>query len=257
MTDSLFACLITAAGALLAAGWITPRKHLGYGDSWISFAIGALAGTALLDALPHAWEDFGTAHGALSLLLLGAVCCLALDRLFHCRPTAHAHGEHCYLASGNGTPASRRPERILLAGDFLHSVVDGSLIAAAFSTSFTLGVIAAGAILIHEIPRKCATVLMLRHSGRSARGALALGALASLGVVAGAVIARLSLGAISEASSLLLVCAASMMLYVAIVELLPILRSGGRTRITLSQAMFMLAGAISVSGTHWVVEAAA
>ncbi len=256
MTASILACFATSVGGVVAAGCLTPRGHLGYKDSWISFAIGALAGTALLEALPYAWEDLGSAHGALSLLLVGAVCCLALDRLFRCPATSRVHGAHCYAAHAHGGTPSTTPARMLLAGDFLHSIVDGSLIAAAFGTSPAIGLVATTAILLHEVPRKCATVLVLVHAGRSLRSALLLAALSGLGVIGGGMVASYSLATISHASPLLLAFAASMMLYVALAELLPTLRSADRAWITLRQAAFMVAGAMSVGGTHWVVGAA-
>jgi zinc transporter ZupT len=44
--------------------------------------------------------------------------------------------------------------------------------------------------------------------------------------------------------------AAAMITYVVIVELMPVVRSGGRALLTYTQAGFMLLGLIGVSGTH-------
>ncbi len=82
MSASFVAGLFTAVAGVLAAACFTPKRHTGRGDRWISFAIGALAGTALLEILPRAWRDLGSAQSALSLTLLGAVCCFAADRAF-------------------------------------------------------------------------------------------------------------------------------------------------------------------------------
>jgi zinc transporter ZupT len=259
MTASFVASLLTAFAGLLAAACFTPRRHLGRGDSWISFAIGALAGTALVELLPRAWQDLGSAPSALSLTLLGAACCFALDRIFHCRPTAHehgeGHGEHCYLTEAGAKASSgNAPGRILLLGDFFHSVVDGSLIAGAFMTGLPLGVLVVGAIVVHEIPRKCATIFMLIHAGRTRGQALLLGAVSSLGVLGGAVAAWVSLSLMSSANPLLLVGGATLMLYVAVVELMPILRTDGRAFMTFKHACFMLLGLVCVGGTHLLLE---
>lgn len=250
---TVVACFSTALVGVAASVSLTPRSHLGLKDSWISFAIGALAGTALLEALPHAWEGLDGAHGALSLLLVGAVCCLALDRVFHCNSGQSSHGGHCYLPDAHAGRSSSAPVRAILAGDFLHSIVDGSLIAAAFGTGPVIGFMATLAILVHEVPRKCATMLVLRRAGRSARRAMMLGALSSLGVVGGGIVASLSLATVREFGPLLLVVAASMMLYVALLQLREVLQSAARARVTARQAVFMFAGAMSVSATHWVV----
>lgn len=255
MAASVVASLITALAGVLAAACLTPKRHLGHGDSWISFAIGALAGTALLEILPRAWQDLGSAQSALSLTLLGAVCCFAADRIFRCRRTKHAHGEHCYLTEVQGKTSSRSaPGKILLLGDFFHSVVDGSLIAGAFMMGPPLGILVTGAIVVHEVPRKCATIFMLVHAGRTRRRALLLGALSSLGVLVGAVAAWVSLNSISSVSPLLLFGAATLMLYVAVVELMPILRNGDRAFMTFKRARFMLFGLICVGGTHFLLE---
>ena len=99
MTASFVASVLAALAGLLAAAYVTPKRHLGRGDSWISFAIGALAGVALLEILTPAWQDFGSTQSVLALTLLGAASCFALDRVFRCRRTAHAHGESCYLTA--------------------------------------------------------------------------------------------------------------------------------------------------------------
>jgi zinc and cadmium transporter len=254
MTSGIVACLVTGTAGLLAAGCLTPRRHLGHGDSWISFAIGALAGTALLDTLPCALGHLGTAHGTLALLLLGAACCFTVDRLFHCRSKGRPHGPHCYADDAHGTVSGRHAGRILLAGDFIHSVVDGSLIVAAFGTDPTLGLLASVAILSHEVPRKYAVILVLVHSGWSRSAALALGALSSLGMVVGGIVAWRALELVNEASPVLLLFAATMMLYVAFVKLLPGIRLGDRAPVTFRQAAFMLSGFVCMSAAHWVAE---
>jgi zinc and cadmium transporter len=174
---------------MLAAAFVTPRRHLGHGDSWISFAIGALAGTALLELVPDAWEAFGAAQGALLLLVLASACCFTLDRLFHCRQAVHPHTASCFLIAGGHEPPQGKRAWILLVGDFFHSLVDGLLIAAAFSTGVMFGVLMTGAIILHEIPRKCATTLMFVRFGRSRGRALLLATGSSLGILGGGAVA--------------------------------------------------------------------
>ena len=255
MTASFVASIVAALAGLLAAARVTPKRHIGRGDSWIGFAVGALAGTALLEILPRAWQDLGSAQSALSLTLLGAACCFAVDRIFRCRRSTHAHGEQCYRTDVGAKVSSRCASgQILLLGDFLHSVVDGSLIAGAFMMSLPLGVLVTGAIVVHEIPRKCATIFMLVHAGHTRGRALLLGAVSSLGVVGGAVVAWVSLSSISSVSPVLLFGAATIMLYVAVVELLPILGNGDRAFMTLKHARFILLGLICVGGAHFLIE---
>lgn len=255
MTISFVASLITALAGLLAMACLTPKRHLGRGDSWISFAAGALAGMALLEVLPRAWQVIDSAQGVLSLTLLGAACCFSLDRHFRCRRATHAHGENCYLTKVDPKgPSRRRPGQILLVGDLFHSVVDGSLIAGAFMMSLPFGVLVTAAIVVHEIPRKCATMLILVHAGCSRARALLLGSVSSLGVLVGAVMTWESLSSVNSASPVLLLGAAAIMLYVAIVEVMPFLRSRDHEFMSFKHAGFMLLGLICVGGTHFLLE---
>jgi len=255
MAASLLASLITLSAGILAAACLIPKRHVGSGDSWISFAIGALAGPALLEILPRVWQDVGSVESALALAVLCAACCFALDRLFHCRRPMHGHGAHCYLdAPRAGLPSRRRPGRVLLVGDFFHSVVDGSLIAAAFTASLALGIVVTVAIVVHEIPRKCATVLMLVHGSRTRRRALLLGGLSGLGTLGGVVATSASLHSISSAGPVLLFGAAVMTLYVAVVELLPAVRPEEHAALKSRQTAFMLLGIACVGGAHLLIE---
>lgn len=54
MTGGLVACLVTAIAGVLLAGRLTPRRHLGYRDSWISFAIAPsmMLYVAIVELLP-------------------------------------------------------------------------------------------------------------------------------------------------------------------------------------------------------------
>ena len=68
-------------------------------------------------------------------------------------PHAHGHGDH------------GRTGALIMVGDTVHNFVDGVLIAAAFLQSTELGVIAALAIIAHEIPQEVGDFLILLHSG--------------------------------------------------------------------------------------------
>ena len=107
-----------------------------------------------------------------------------------------------------------------------------------------------GAIILHEIPRKCATTLMLVRFGRTRGRALILGTISSLGILAGGAAAWGSLSSMSHVTPWLLSGAAAMIMYVVLVELMPVFRSGWRALLTYKQAGFMLLGSIVVSGTH-------
>jgi len=145
------------------------------------------------------------------------------------------HGEHCYLSAGKQEPSRNRPGQILLVGDFFHSLVDGSLIVAAFSAGGIFGAVVTAAIIAHEIPRKCATGAdagPLRTQSWS--GAVPWYPVQPWGA-GGGVAAWASLGSMHNATPLLLWGAAAMMIYVVVVEMMPIMRSGGHSLVTFKQ----------------------
>lgn len=69
-----------------------------------------------------------------------------------------------------------------MVGDTIHNFVDGLLIAAAF----LLGIVAAAAIIAHEIPQEVGDFLILLHSGYTRGQALAVNLLSSLATPVGA-----------------------------------------------------------------------
>ena len=70
----------------------------------------------------------------------------------------------------------------------MHNFVDGVLIAAAFLQSTELGIVAAVAIIAHEIPQEVGDFLILLHSGYSRARALAMNLLSSTATMVGGVL---------------------------------------------------------------------
>jgi len=137
----------------------------------------------------------------------------------------------------------------------IHNAVDGSLIVAAFRADPTLGLAVVVAILIREVPRKSALMLVLVHSVCERGTALGPVALSTPGIVGGGIADGRSLELASEASPVLLVFATAMVLHVAIMELLPAVRPGVRASVTSGRAACMFCGIVRVSASHRAAEA--
>ncbi|PIO06704.1 hypothetical protein COT47_03090 [Candidatus Woesearchaeota archaeon CG08_land_8_20_14_0_20_43_7] len=108
-----------------------------------------------------------------------------------------------------------------LIGDGVHNFVDGVIIAAAFLTSFHVGLITTLAIALHEIPQEIGDFAVLIHGGLKARKALWLNFLSSLTAVAGAIIGYLFLNTIEGITPYILAIAAGGFIYIATADLLP------------------------------------
>src|SRR6266851_6065688 len=167
---------IAALFALSApAGWV---PALG------SFAIVSLLGAAFLEILPHAVASAADLQALFATVLAGILGFFVLEKLVLWR--------HYHIGDWDGhdhqDPNDRgRSGMMIIIGDGFHNFVDGVLIAAAFLQSTELGVIAALAIIAHEIPQEVGDFLILLHSGYSRARALAMNLLSSCATIVGGV----------------------------------------------------------------------
>jgi zinc and cadmium transporter len=221
---------LAALSMLLRASWI---------PMLVSFAIGALLGAAFLEVIPHAFEH-GEPHVAASSILAGIFGFFVLEKLLLWR---HCHTENCEVHDQHGLAHDHGRSGILIVvGDTVHNFVDGLLIAAAFLQSIELGVVAAVAIIAHEIPQEVGDFLILLHSGYSRAKALAMNLLSSLATVVGGVIGYFALQAVAEWEAALLGVVAASMIYVAVADLIPGLHRRPELRDTAFQALLIALG---------------
>jgi zinc and cadmium transporter len=190
--------------------------------SWIpmlvSFAIGTLLGAAFLEVIPHAFER-GDSHQAALAILGGIFGFFVLEKLMLWR---HCHTEDCE-AHDHHTDAHDhgRSGALIIVGDTIHNFVDGVLIAAAFLQGHEVGIIAAVAIIAHEIPQEVGDFLILLHSGYSRARALAMNLLSSLATLVGGLLGYYALQAFQGVEPMLLGVVAASMIYVAVADLIP------------------------------------
>src|SRR5262245_3558143 len=166
---------LAAVSLLLRASWV---------PILVSFAIGTLLGAAFLEVIPHAFER-GEPREAAAAILGGIFLFFVLEKLLLWR---HCHTEHCEVHDPHqpGSHDHGRSGLLIIVGDTVHNFVDGLLIAAAFLQSVELGIVAAVAIIAHEIPQEVGDFLILLHSGYSRGRALAMNLLSSTASIVGA-----------------------------------------------------------------------
>ena len=242
----------SVAGGTLSAG--LAAISLGVRASWIpmlvSFAIGALLGAAFLEVIPHAFER-GDPHQAAIAILAGIFVFFVMEKLLLWR---HCHTEHCEVHDQHAASQDRgRSGLLIVVGDTVHNFVDGLLIAAAFLQSTELGIIAAAAIIAHEIPQEVGDFLILLHSGYSRRRALAMNLLSSAATVVGGVLGYFSLRFVAEWESTLLGVVAASMIYVAVADLIPGLHRQPELRDTASQALLIALGIAAIAAVRALV----
>jgi len=238
----------SVAGGTLSAGLAALALTLR--ATWIpmlvSFAIGALLGAAFLEIIPHAFEE-GEAHQVAFSILGGIFGFFVLEKLLLYR---HCHTEHCEVHDAHD---HGRSGTLIVVGDTVHNFVDGVLIAAAFLQSTELGVVAAVAIIAHEIPQEVGDFLILLHSCYSLARALAMNLVSSAATVVGGVIGYFGLQLVDGLEPILLGVVAASMIYVAVADLIPGLHRRPELRDTAFQALLIALGIGTIAAVGAVV----
>lgn len=240
----------SVAGGTLSAGLAAGSLYLR--ASWIpmlvSFAIGALLGAAFLEIIPHAFEKGDPQHVA-SAILSGIFAFFVLEKLLIWR---HCHTEDCEV---HDTGHDRgRSGLLIVVGDTVHNFLDGVLIAAAFLQSTELGVIAAIAIIAHEIPQEVGDFLILLHSGYTRSRALAMNIMSSAATVVGGVLGYFGLQFFAGLEPTLLGIVAASMIYVAVADLIPGLHRRPQLRDTAFQALLIALGIGTIAAAGMVLQ---
>lgn len=207
----------------------------------VSFATGALLGAAFLGLIPHALEAAGAGgeHRVGLALLIGVLTFFLLEKFVLWR---HCHDDPCEVHSPDSTARNAASGKLILAGDGIHNLLDGVLIAAAFMTSTPLGVVTALAVVAHEIPQELGDLAILLHAGYTRGQALWLNLLASLTSIVGGLLAYFALGAAMDLLPYAIAFAAASFIYVAVADLIPGLHRSVDLKAGIEQVILIAVG---------------
>jgi len=254
----LFAALGGIASAALAAVflWIPEPRAARVLPHFVSFATGALLGAALLALLPEAIAGAGVAgaHAIGVTLVAGLGVFFVIEKLvlwWHARADAEAafgkdgqphggRGQYSHASHAHGRDHASGV--LVLVGDSLHNALDGVLIAAAFLTSMSLGIVTTLAVAAHEIPHRVGDFAILVHSGFSRSRALLLNLATGLASIVGAVVAYYGLRKALDVLPYALAFAAAGFLYIAVAGLIPGLHRRVEPRTSALQVTLIAAG---------------
>jgi len=250
MTTLAWIIAATVAGGLAsvaAAAALALNARAAWVPILISFAVGTLLGAVFLELLPHAFGMADSLEQMAATILAGLLGFFVLEKLVLWR---HCHLEQC---EAHDPPLAvhdhGRSGMMIMIGDTFHNFVDGVLIAAAFLASQELGIVAAIAIIAHEVPQEVGDFLILLHSGYSKARALFFNMLSSAAMVAGGVIAFFALQSVEHWIPPLLGLAAASMLYVSMADLMPGLHKRPELQATLQQVVLIALGVATI----WLV----
>ncbi|MEJ8812680.1 ZIP family metal transporter [Variovorax ureilyticus] len=248
------AALLLRVGVRTGEGGVNPQ-HL------LSLAAGALLATAFMHLLPEAFESHIAPGVLFAVLLFGLVFFFLLDKAelwhhghehhhegapdhdhdhHHAHAHVHSHGHsHAPTAKGGGWA--------VLTGDSVHCFGDGILIASAFIADLRLGLVAAVAVLAHEVPHHIGDLVVLRQSSANQRAALVKVSLAGTMTALGGVVGWWLVDRLHEWLPYFLVLASSSFVYVALADLIPQLQKRLPARQTAMQIVWLAIGIVLVT----------
>ena len=222
----------------------------------LSLAAGALLATAFMHLLPEAFES-GIAPAMLfATLLFGVVFFFLLDKaeLWHHGHEHHADAHSDAPGHGHGhdhghvhAHAPRGGSWAVLTGDSVHCFGDGILIASAFIADVRLGLVAALAVLAHEVPHHIGDLVVLRQSSPNPRAALVKVSLAGTMTALGGLVGWWLVDQLHGWLPYFLVLASSSFVYVALADLIPQLQKQLPARQTVAQIIWLAAGILLVT----------
>jgi len=257
----LVGTLVAGIGSVWVAAWLSFGVLSRYTQHMLSLAAGALMATSFLHLLPEAFESEAGAHELFLTLLVGLLFFFLLDKAelwhhghehghghTHVHGHGHDHGhdhghphdkghEHVRTTQTNEEPS--RGQWAVLAGDSVHCFGDGILIASAFIADMRLGVIAALAVLAHEIPHHMGDLAVLRRGSSSRQAAILKVSMAGAITALGGAVGYVLVDALHQWLPYFLVVASSSFVYVALADLIPQLQKRLSARETAAQILWL------------------
>ena len=254
--------------ALLSMGVLSRATH-----HMLSLAAGSLLATAFMHLLPEAFESQAGASDLFMTLLIGLVFFFLLDKAelwhhghehhhdghghahtsahSHAHEDAHAHADadahaggpgHQHVRTDGASSKTASGSWTVLTGDSVHCFGDGILIASAFMADLRLGVLAALAVLVHEVPHHMGDLIVLRAGSNNKRMALVKVSLAGAITAIGGLTGYWLVDQLREYLPYFLVIASSSFVYVALADLIPQLQKRLSARETVTQIAWLAVG---------------
>lgn len=251
LASILLATVMGGVLSMLVAGLIVAGLPQRWLPRLVGFATGVLLAVAFLDVLPEAIESHVEPSHIFTTLLVGVLAFFGMERIAlwrHAHPGESEHLEHAghghhHHHIGKDTVWS------VMIGDSFHNFVDGVMLAATFLVSPTLGWTTTFGVIAHEVPQEAGDFALLRSSGMTIRQALTFNGLSSLMSIAGGVLGFYFFSHLSGMLPYCLAFAAASFMYIAISDLLPLLRREAHFATSVSQIVAMLIGIALVALT--------
>jgi zinc and cadmium transporter len=232
---SLFVISLTSLIGLFAFGF----KHdvlYKYIDLLVGFAAGALLGDAFIHLLPQIGKTGITIQISFSILV-GILVFFALEKI--------VHWHHCHR-KGHVEVCTDLPY-MSMAGDALHNLIDGVIVAGAFLTSPVVGFSTALAVFLHELPHEGGTYSILIKGGFSKSKALVMNFITAVTSFVGAILTLILSSFISGAIPYVIAFSVGSFLYIAGTDLLPELHKKFSNKMAILEFFAIVLGVLVMS----------
>ena len=217
----------------------------------VSFSVGVMLSTALLNALPEAFESQADSHTLFATLLGGLLAFFLLEKFAILRHSHHHEGDGHGHHHGHDVNEAGKAGWMILVGDGLHNFTDGILIAAAFLANPKLGIVTGLAIIAHEIPQEIGDFIVLLNAGFSRTRAFVYNLICSLMAVVGGLLGYLTLERATDFIPYVLMFASSGFIYIAVSDLMPQMQRRATLRETIPQIALISLG---VALVYWLTK---
>lgn len=234
LASVILATIVISSGSLIGVATLALNQRF-LGKillSLVSLSAGTMIAAAFLHLLPESIEALGETL-PLQLTLASFIGFFLLERFLHWR---HCHDEEHLTKHTVGY--------MNLLADALHNFLDGVLIAASFASGTGIGIIAALAIALHEIPQEIGDFAVLIHSGFSRRRALLYNILVSLTCIAGGILGYIASHTVTAFATYLVPIAAGAFIYISAADLIPDLKKESSTKRILTLVATFLVGVL-------------
>ena len=222
--------LLSGIGALFLA--LSEEKTKQITPYLLSLSVGTIFGGVFIHLVFKLANNIGYTRMTGVYVLAGIAGSLVLERLIHW----HCHNQEHHIEAFS---------YVLVAGDAVHNILDGILIATSFLAGVPAGIASTVAVMAHKIPKEAGDFGVLVHSGFSRKKAVAFNIGISVFMFFGAGMVLALSTASSGINAVLLPLVIGNFVYIAGADLLP--RFKEDEDIILHMVMFSLGIAIMYS----------
>jgi len=207
----------------------------------VSFAAGALLGTAFLDLLPEALEhaeELGLGPEIIFIFtVVGIIFFYLMDRAIHWYQVHQKKKE--YRHGSISVP-------LVVLGDSVHNFIDGIAIALTYMANPVLGITTTLAIIAHEIPQEIGDFAVLLHQGMAKKKVLLINFFSALLAVLGAIIGIIIGEKIEGILPFALAITSGFFIYIALTNLLPEIHNEEKKGYAFSETIFLILGILTI-----------